>query len=81
MRLNLESTPQPANFRTITDFRQRHARQIEKVFLAFVRACREMMLMDAGTICLDGTTIRASNDRKQSISVEMSQKKLGFVKS
>ena len=37
--------------------------------------------MDGETLCLDGTTIRASNGRKQSTSVELSRKKLEYAMS
>ena len=37
--------------------------------------------MDGETLCLDGTTIRASNGRKQSTSVELSRKKLEYARA
>lgn len=52
------------DFRTIADFRKRHGKLLKKIFLIFVQACREMKLMDAKTLCLDGTTIRAVNGKK-----------------
>ena len=64
------------DFRTIADFRKEHRKLLGKIFVIFARACREMKLMDGETLCLDGTTIRASNGRKQSTSVELSRKKL-----
>ena len=36
---------------------------------------------DGETLCLDGTTIRASNGRKQSTSVELSRKKLEYARA
>lgn len=69
------------DFRTIAEFRKRHERILKKLFVIFSRACREMKLMDAETLCLDGTTIRASNGKKQSASPELSRKKLEYARS
>lgn len=66
---------------TIADFRKDNRIALKKLFLVFVRACKDMRLMDAGTLCLDGTTIHAVNGRKQSTSVELSQKKLSYAKA
>ena len=38
-----------------------------------------MKIMNGETLCLDGTTIRASNGQKQSTSVELSRKKLEYA--
>ena len=64
------------DFRTIADFRMAHRKLLKRIFVVFARSCREMKIMDGETLCLDGTTIRASNGRKQSTSVELSRKKL-----
>ena len=69
------------DFRTIADFRKAHRKLLKKIFLIFARACREMKLMDAEMLCLDGTTVRAVNGRKQSTSVELSRKKLEYAKA
>ena len=69
------------DFRTIADFRKEHRKLLRKIFVLFVRSCREMKLMDGETLCLDGTTIRASNGRKQSTSVELSRKKLEYARA
>ena len=69
------------DFRTITDFRKAHRKLLKKIFLIFARACKEMKLMDAETLCLDGTTVRAVNGRKQSTSAELSRKKLEYARA
>ena len=69
------------DFRTIADFRKAHRKLLKKIFLIFVRACKEMKLMDAETLCLDGTTVRAVNGRKQSTSAELSRKKLEYARA
>ena len=69
------------DFRTIADFRKVHKKLLKKIFLIFTRACKEMNLMDAETLCLDGTTIRAVNGRKQATTVELSRKRLEYAKA
>ena len=69
------------DFRTIADFRKAHRNLLKKIFLIFVRACKEMTLMDAETLCLDGTTVRAVNGRKRATSAELSRKKLEYARA
>lgn len=66
---------------TIADFRKENRKALKKVFLVFVRACKDMKLMDAGTLCLDGTTIRAVNGKKKAVSAEIAHKKLEYAKA
>ncbi len=66
---------------TIADFRKDNRKALKKVFLVFVRACKDMKLMDAETLCLDGTTIRAVNGKKKAVSAEIARKKLEYAKA
>ena len=66
---------------TIADFRKDNRKALKKVFLVFVRACKDMKLMDAETLCLDGTTIRAVNGKKKAVSEEIARKKLEYAKA
>lgn len=66
---------------TIADFRKNNRVALKKLFLVFVRACKDMKLMDAQTLCLDGTSIHAANGKKKSTSLELSQKKLDYAKA
>lgn len=66
------------DFRTIADFRKKHHKQLRQTLLIFARACRELNILDGESLCLDGTTIRASNGKKRSTSIEFSRKKLGY---
>ena len=66
---------------TIADFRKENRKALKKVFLVFVRACKDMKLMDTGTLCLDGTTIRAVNGKKKAVSAEIAHKKLEYAKA
>jgi hypothetical protein len=40
-----------------------------------------MKLMDAEKLCLDGTTVRAVNGKKQATSVDLSRKKLEYARA
>ena len=66
---------------TIADFGKDNRKALKKVFLVFVRACKDMKLMEAETLCLDGTTIRAVNGKKKAISEEIARKKLEYAKA
>lgn len=66
---------------TIADFRKDNRKALKKVFLVFVRACRDMKLVEAETLCLDGTTIRAVNGKKRAVSAEIAKKKLEYAKA
>ena len=66
---------------TISDFRKDNRKALKKVFLIFVRACKDMKLMDAKMLCLDGTTIRAVNGKKKAVSEEIARKKLEYAKA
>lgn len=66
---------------TIADFRKDNRKALKKVFLVFVRACRDMKLVEAETLCPDGTTIRAVNGKKQAVSAEIAKKKLEYAKA
>lgn len=66
---------------TIADFRKENRKAPKKIFLIFVRACKDMKLMDAETLCLDGTTIRAVNGKKRAVSAEIVKKKLEYAKA
>ena len=66
---------------TIADFRKENRKALKKVFLVFVRACKDMKLTDAETLCLDGTTIRAVNGKKKAVSAEIAHKKLEYAKA
>ena len=69
------------DFRTIADFRKKHHKQLRQILLIFARACRELNILDGESLCLDGTTIRASNGKKRSTSIELSRKKLEYARA
>lgn len=64
---------------TIADFRKDNRKALKRLFVVFVNACKDMKLLSASELCLDGTTIRAVNSKKQSTSHELSRKKLAYA--
>ena len=56
--------------RTICDFRQRHLKDLENLFVQVVRIARECKLVRLGTIAIDGTKIQANASRHKAMSYE-----------
>jgi len=56
--------------RTICDFRQRHLKDLEGLFVQVVRIARECKLVRLGTIAIDGTKIQANASRHKAMSYE-----------
>lgn len=48
------------DFRTINDFRKNNLAEIESYFIGIVRMCKELGMVKAGEIIIDGTKIRAN---------------------
>ncbi len=53
------------DFRTINDFRKNHLPEIETYFTEIVRVCAEMGMAQVGTICIDGSKLKASASAKK----------------
>lgn len=56
--------------RTICDFRQRHLKDLEGLFVQVVRIARECQLVRLGIIAIDGTKIQANASRHKAMSYE-----------
>ena len=48
------------DFRTINDFRKNHSAEIETYFTEIVKVCKKMEMAKVGTICIDGSKLKAS---------------------
>jgi len=71
----LSGNQQP-DFRTVSDFRNRHIGVFEEVFVALLRLCKEVGLVKVGRVSLDGTKIEANaaldqNRTKEGIEKEV----------
>ena len=56
------------DFKTIADFRRDNRSAFRQVFLAFVRLCRELALYGRELIAVDGTRIKAVNNRDRNFT-------------
>jgi transposase len=63
--LTANNTP---DFRTISDFRQRHLATLEALFVQVLRCCQRAGLVKLGTIALDGTKVRANASKHKAMS-------------
>ena len=55
--------------KTIADFRKNNKRAIEAAHTEFIRICTELGLVGKSTIAIDGTKIKASNSRKNNVTI------------
>lgn len=53
------------DFRTINDFRKNHSAEIGACFTQVVRVCESMGMVKVGTICIDGSKLKASASAKR----------------
>jgi transposase len=56
------------DFRTISDFRKLHLKELEGLFVQVFRLCQEAGLVKLGHVALDGTKIRANASRHKAMS-------------
>ena len=58
------------NHRTICEFRRRHLKHFQALFVKVVRMSREMGLVRLGTLSIDGTKVRASASKRKAMSYD-----------
>jgi transposase len=56
------------NFRTISDFRKLHLKELEELFVQVLRLCQKTGLVKLGHVSLDGTKIKANASRHKAMS-------------
>ena len=56
------------NFRTISDFRKLHIKELQQLFVQVLQLCQEAGLVKLGHIALDGTKIKANASRHKAMS-------------
>jgi transposase len=59
---------QRPDFRTISDFRKRHSKALQGLFVQVLRLCREAGLVKLGHVALDGTKLRANASKHKAMS-------------
>ncbi|WP_172332775.1 transposase, partial [Mangrovicoccus sp. HB161399] len=63
------------DFKTIADFRKENGPAIRKVCRQFVLFCRDMSLLDADTVAIDGSRFKAVNAKSKSYTLEKLRRK------
>jgi len=56
------------NFRTISDFRKLHLKELQQLFVQVLQLCQQAGLVKLGHIALDGTKIKANASRHKAMS-------------
>ncbi len=67
------------DFKTIADFRKDNGPAIRQVCRRFVLFCREMSLLDARVVAIDGSRFKASNAKAKNFTREKVKRKLGEI--
>ena len=60
----------PPDFRTISEFRRRHRKALEGLFVQVLRLCEEAGLVKLGHVALDGTKVKANASKHKAMSYE-----------
>lgn len=58
------------DFRRIAEFRRRHLKHLEKLFIEILVLCREAGLLNVGRLALDGTKVKANASRHKAMSYD-----------
>jgi len=67
------------DFRTISDFRKDHVKQLKQVFKLFVKLCAELGLYSKETGVQDGSKFRAVNSKDNNLTESKLKKKLELI--
>ncbi|WP_051407917.1 transposase [Mesorhizobium sp. L48C026A00] len=65
----------PPDFRTISDFRKRHLKALEALFVQVLKLCETAGLVKLGHVALDGTKIKANASKHKAMSYERMKKR------
>ena len=67
------------DFKTIADFRRDNGVAIRKVCQQFVAFCRDINLLDASIVAIDGSKFKAVNAKAKSFTREKLRRRLGEI--
>jgi transposase len=67
------------DFKTIADFRKDNGPAIRKVCQQFVALCRDIDLLDASVVAIDGSKFKAVNSKSKSFTREKLRRRLGEI--
>ena len=65
----------PPDFRTISEFRKRHLKALDGLFLQILKLCEKAGLAKLGHVALDGTKIKANASKHKAMSYEYMKKR------
>jgi len=65
----------PADFRTVSDFRKRHLKALAGLFGQVLKLCEQAGLVKLGHVALDGTKIKANASKHKAMSYERMEKR------
>ena len=65
----------PPDFRTISEFRRRHLKSLDALFLQILKLCEKAGLAKLGHVALDGTKIKANASKHKAMSYEYMKKR------
>jgi transposase len=60
----------PPDFRTIADFRKRHLRHLQELFIQVLKLCDKARLVKLGHVAVDGSKIKANASKHKAMSYE-----------
>ncbi|OWK25413.1 hypothetical protein AJ87_10625 [Rhizobium yanglingense] len=69
------------DFRTISDFRKRHLKALEALFVQVLKLCETAGLVKLGHVALDGTKIKANASKHKAMSYERMKKREAELKA
>lgn len=82
-RLNLEAlwltSCQNPRYKTIADFRKKHAKAFRQVFRRFVVLLKDWNMVDGKTIAIDSFKIRAQNSLKNNLNQAKIERHLAYI--
>ena len=67
------------DFKTISEFRRNNLRPLQKLFREFMKLCRSWDLIGGELIAVDGTKIKASNNKKMNFSRKKLDARLAHI--
>lgn len=66
---------QRPDFRTISDFRKNHLKELSALFVDVLKLCQELSLLKCGHISLDGSKVKANASKHKAMSYGRMKKK------
>jgi transposase len=63
------------DFRTLNEFRRRHGKVLEKLFVQVLKLCQKAGLVKLGRVAVDGTKVKANASKHKAMSYERMKEK------